>query len=284
MQNENTRPIIIKRVTKKAAGHHGGAWKVAYADFVTALMAFFLLLWLLSMTEEDKLSGIAEFFTPQVVPLTNIGGVGVMKGSSLAEDDLLGQTVPMETERAAEPQDASEEPQIAAEAGAGSLNPWSRFTTAELSAQGAQDALIASMEDRLDAHAQAVQVHEQNGNVTIDILDLDDSPLFESSSAVLTEASLPLILEVAGMLEDLGGRVIITGHSDAVPFATNASYGNWELSADRANSVRRALVASGAPEGMIHRVSGAADRVPVDTAAPDAAQNRRVSIEITSGP
>ena len=281
MQNDTQRPIIIRRVVKKGHGHHGGAWKVAYADFMTAMMAFFLLLWLLSTTDEEKLKGIAEFFTPNVIPLTNIGGEGVADGSGFTEQDLFGEAVP--DERAAEPADA---PASAANdaAGAGAENPWSRFVTATSSAnEGLLQDVVDDLTRRLDPYAEKVRVHERNGNVVIDLLDLDEHPLFASASAELTAQTMPVVEEIAAILAEIGGPVVVTGHTDDVPYTGRTAYGNWELSADRANAMRRAIVSKGIPEERIMRVVGAADTDPINRDRPGAPENRRVSIEIATG-
>lgn len=279
MQNDSQRPIIIRRVIKKGHGHHGGAWKVAYADFMTAMMAFFLLLWLLSTTDEEKLKGIAEFFTPSVIPLTNIGGEGVADGSSFSEEDLYGEAVPKE--QFAEGDEAS----VTSDAsGAGAENPWSRFVNEKSSAkQGRLQDLVDDLTLRLDPYAEKVRVHERSGNIVIDILDLKEHPLFASGSADMTAGTMPVVEEISAILIEIGGPIIVTGHTDAVPYAGRTAYGNWELSADRANAMRRAIISQGIPEGRIMRVSGAADTDPINRDIPDAPENRRVSIEIATG-
>ena len=284
MQNDKPRPIIIRRVTKKSHGHHGGAWKVAYADFMTAMMAFFPLLWLLSTTEEDKLKGIADFFTPNVIPLTNIGGEGVTDGSSLSEEDLLGEVVPEEKQLAE--QEAEGQPEAASDGNnaSGAENPWARFVNDEsIVTQGRIQNLVNDLTQRLDPYADTVRVHEKNGNVVIDLLDLKEYPLFASASAQLTAETMPIVQEISSILQEIGGPVIVTGHTDAVPFARTAGYGNWELSADRANAMRRAIISEGIPEGRIMRVAGAADTDPLNREHPEAPENRRVSIEIATG-
>lgn len=277
---------------------HGGAWKIAYADFMTAMMAFFLLLWLLSFSDEDKLTGIANYFKPSEITLTNLGGQGVMGGSSSAEDDLLGESIPSaEAEEvdstdlsAPGEKDAEESPQEhenapSAAAGAGAENPWARLVKkeSEVAPTGAVSRMTSSIKERLSPYAETVRVHEKDGNIVIDILDLSQSPMFVSGSAELTEANIAVAREIAAILAAMGGTIVITGHTDSAPYTAANGYSNWELSADRANSVRRAIVSMGVEPNRIVRVSGVADTSPLDGSSPDAPENRRVSIEIASG-
>lgn len=280
--------------------HHGGAWKIAYADFMTAMMAFFLLLWLLSFSEEDKLTGIANYFKPSEVTLTNVGGQGVMSGTSAAEDDLLGESVPAAETPPQDVQDMARpgaqapeetppdkvEAVPAADAGAGEENPWTRLVRQEaaVTPAGTVARELADIRERLSPFAETVKVHERNGNVIIDMLDLSQSPMFVSGSAELTGANEAVAREIAAILVSMGGSITITGHTDAVPYGNRPDgYGNWELSADRANAVRRAMVSMGVDADRITRVSGVAETEPLPGTAAEAAENRRVSIEIVSG-
>lgn len=278
--------------------HHGGAWKIAYADFMTAMMAFFLLLWLLSFSDEDKLTGIANYFKPADIALTNLGGQGVMGGTSSSEDDLLGESVPsaeaqqMENSDLSAPgeKDSEEAPQEhqnapSADAGAGAENPWAKLVKKdnEMSPVGSVSPIVSNIKERLSPFADSVRVHEKNGNIVIDVIDLNKAPMFVSGSAELTEANLAIAKEIAGIIGSTGGTIIITGHTDSLPYRRQDGYGNWELSADRANAVRRAMVSMGVEPGRIVRVSGVADTSPLDGEAVDAPENRRVSIEIGTG-
>lgn len=283
----------------KKNGHHGGAWKIAYADFMTAMMAFFLLLWLLSLSEEeDKLKGIANYFQPSEVTLTNVGGEGVMSGSSPAEDDLLGESVPAAESEPDTSNDLSPEGKdspnreesenasaAAGSAAAGAANPWSQFVTEQASAtaDGAVANLASDIRERLNPFAESVRVHEEDGNVLIDILDLGQTPMFESGSDAVTDANIEIVREIVEILVNVGGRIVITGHTDTIPYSSDDGYSNWELSADRANAIRRTMIGMGVGQDRITRVSGVADTDPMEGTAPEAPENRRISIEITTG-
>ncbi|WP_292291535.1 flagellar motor protein MotB [Marivita sp.] len=292
----NTRPtVIIKRPKKVIKGHHGGNWKVAYADFMTAMMAFFLLLWILSLSEPEKLEGLADYFTPASIPLVDLAGydpaaakVRDAREALLMDETPLWQATP-DKESPGSPSG------IANEAGA---NPWSAFeqTTEtepedpveEENERDSIDATLAALKDTmakgnpLESLAGNLMVSRSADGVVVEIIDLGERPMFQSGSAELTEVVGSVLKEVAIVLADVPMNVKIIGHTDSTPFRGTGGYGNWELSADRANAARRALEAFGVAPERFTRVSGRAAVTPLISEDPSDARNRRITIELVA--
>ncbi len=246
-------PIIIKRKKVIAGGgHHGGAWKVAYADFVTAMMAFFLLMWLLNATTEDQRKGLADYFNPSL-PIAAVSGGGT--------DALNGDSVTAEAKMAKDADYESVDPREAP------LPP--------------EDAIKAQIEDLateagiIDAEGR-VRVTKTDEGTMVELVDTEGKPLFGSGSAVPSPDLQILIDATAEVVRATGASVKITGHTDALAFASDG-YTNWELSADRANTARRMLLATGVKPSLIQEVSGRADREPISDDPNDPA-NRRIAI------
>lgn len=298
----NERPIIIKKVKKGGhGGHHGGSWKVAYADFVTAMMAFFLLLWLLNATTEEQKKGIADYFAPTIAARTSSGSGGVLGGQTIETEGAMvaNKQSPSITVVLEEPgQTESEDPvePDATEGAAGAHDEESPQDAADITEDAARQR-IAEEEERQFRDAehqirQAIQdipdIQQLAQNLIIDrtpeglriqIVDQDKLSMFPRGSAAMVEQAHRLMDLVAKVIQRLPNKIAITGHTDSTPFSqTNNSYTNWELSTDRANASRRALLAAGVPEERIATVVGKADQEPLiteDTASP---QNRRISI------
>ncbi|WP_411839709.1 flagellar motor protein MotB [Paracoccus sp. ME4] len=297
-------PIVYKKIIKKkGGGHHGGAWKVAYADFMTAMMAFFLLLWILSEAGEGKSEAVAAYFQPKS-PLTQMAGSGVLAGDSVSETDIVANleaAPPAEDAADAPPapdQAASETPSsndpdslgVATRAD----NPWAtlfsdgavRPEAQEIAPDGlgglsgdARAAVNGLQEFALDNADQAKVEVAADGTLKVSLLDVKERPFFRSGSFEITPESSALIDAVVAGLADIDGVLVITGHTDAAPF-NRPGYSNWELSADRANAVRRALLDRGVDPARMARISGLADTEPEDAGNPLADINRRVTIEI----
>ena len=239
--------IIKRRKAARSGGHHGGAWKVAYADFVTAMMAFFLLMWLLNATTEQQRKGIADYFDPSI-PVSPVSGGG--------RDALMGDDV------------------VAADAMASATPPETRRSAAEISEALAAAARRAG----LPAAGGGVRVTETDEGTRIELLEGERRPLFATGSAA-PSADLEALLAVVGaVVAESGAPVKITGHTDGHRFGS-PGYTNWELSADRANTARRLLSSSGVDDGRITEVSGMANRAPLngDAFSPD---NRRIAITL----
>ncbi len=274
------QPIIIKRIKKGGHAAHGGAWKIAYADFVTAMMAFFLLMWLLGSTTEGDKKGIADYFaTPLKVALLSSGsGAGdaahLIKGGG---QDLSRSTGQVKRGDIEAPRDTVNLHQLKAEQ--------QRAEAARLESlqRKVEEALAASPE--LRALAAQIRMEMTADGLRIQILDAEGRPMFASGSAAVQPYMRELLRAVGGILASVPNRLTVEGHTDAQPFGPHASdalrgYGNWELSADRANASRRELVGGGLPEDQVLRVQGLAASYPFDRRDPLAPANRRISIVV----
>jgi chemotaxis protein MotB len=268
------QPVVIKKVKKViGGGHHGGAWKVAYADFVTAMMAFFLLMWLLGSTTEGDKKGIAEFFaSPLRVALSGGTGSGdsshVVKGGGLDLTRQTGQikSGEIESKRAAINLRALKEEQRRAE----------RTRLQELKKK-VEDVLANN--PRLASLGGQIRLDMTKEGLRIQIFDENNRPMFDSGSAVVKPYMRELLQELGNVLSEVPNRLTLEGHTDSQPFsAGERGYSNWELSADRANASRRELVAGGLPDARVLRVQGLASSKLLDTKDPKAQVNRRISI------
>ncbi len=291
MSNEE-QPIIIKKVVKGGhGGHHGGAWKVAYADFVTAMMAFFLLLWLLNVTTDEQKAGIADYFSPSTASVSTSGANGMLGGQTLVTDGakisdtgvptvVMNLTPPESTDGAS---DAGEEEGSSTE----SIEELSDEELEHELAEREQEAF----DEAVDAIQQAIQdvpeLADLSKNLIIDmtpegmriqLVDQDRKSMFESGKADLLEHTSSLIQMITRVVERLPNKIKITGHTDATPFRADDGYGNWELSSDRANASRRALLQAGLAPERIAMVTGKAETEPLFPEEPQAPSNRRISI------
>ncbi len=268
------QPIIIKRVKKGGHAVHGGAWKIAYADFVTAMMAFFLLMWLLGSTTEGDKKGIADYFqSPMKVALLN-GGSGSGDSSSLVKgggEDLTrsgGQVKKAETaaEKTTYNLRKLKEEQKRAEAG----------KLREL-----QDKMESELRNnaKLSQYASQIKMDMTRDGLRIQIVDELARPMFDSGSAVVKPYMRELLRAIGSVLIEVPNRLTLEGHTDAQPFpGGDRGYSNWELSADRANASRRELVAGGLTEERVLRVLGLAASLPFKREDPLDPQNRRISL------
>ncbi|MGB9130321.1 MAG: flagellar motor protein MotB [Thiobacillus sp.] len=266
-------PIIVKRIKKVAGGHHGGAWKIAYADFVTAMMAFFLLMWLLGSTTRGDLDGIADYFkTPLKVAMQGGSGSGdsssVIKGGGTDLTRKAGQVKKGETE-----------------ADKKSYNL--KAAQAELERIEAENLkhLKKRLEAAIDTNPTLRQFKRQlliditSEGLRIQIVDEQNRPMFNLASAELQPYTKIILREIGLMLNDVNNRLSLSGHTDAIQYANaGRGYSNWELSADRANASRRELIAGGMDDAKMLRVVGLASSVPFNNAGPTDPVNRRISI------
>ena len=268
------QPIIIKRIRKGGHARHGGAWKIAYADFVTAMMAFFLLMWLLGSTTEGDKKGIADFFNaPLKVALLNSGsGSGdsshVIKGGGTDLTRSGGQVKRGDIEA---PRSTVNLLRLREEQ--------RRSETATLEQIKAKVAEAIAASPKLATLASQIRLDLTPDGLRIQIVDAQQRPMFDSGSAVVKPYMRELLREVAGVLAEVPMRLTVEGHTDAQPFgAGERGYSNWELSSDRANASRRELSAGGLPEQRVLRVQGLASSLPLEPADPHAPANRRISI------
>jgi chemotaxis protein MotB len=274
--DKKIQPIVIKRVKKGGGhGHHGGAWKIAYADFVTAMMAFFLLMWLLGSTTKGDLKGIADHFsTPLQVAM--LGGSGSGDSSSVIRGggEDLTRTVGQVKRGDIEQPHAKVNLQALPE----ELQKMSETQAKKVRAR-VEEAMERN--PRLRELRAQVRMDITADGLRIQIVDEQNRPMFDSGSAVVKPYMRELLGEIGQVLNEVESRVTLTGHTDTAPFSGGErGYSNWELSADRANASRRELIAGGMDERKILRVVGLAAVLPYDTANPAAAVNRRISIVV----
>jgi chemotaxis protein MotB len=277
MASEDKRPIVIKRIKKVAGGHHGGAWKIAYADFVTDMMAFFLLMWLLGSTAKGDLQGIAEYFkTPLKVAL--MGGSGSGDSSSIIKGG--GKDLTKSTGQVKEGELPSEKKIVNLKAATEDLLRQEKAKEM----QKLKD-LKMSIEKAIDANAKLQAFKKQillditTEGLRIQIVDEKNRPMFQSGSAHLESYTKEILHEIAKTLNQMPNKVSLSGHTDALSYTSQGrGYSNWELSADRANASRRELVTGGLSEEKIVRVVGLSSAVLFDKAEPMNPINRRISI------
>ena len=262
----NAPPVIIKRKkVVKGGGHHGGAWKVAYADFVTAMMAFFMLMWLLGATTEKQRRGIADYFNP-TVPVNRVsgGGDGSFGGDSPFSEDILTRSgIGATNQRTAERDTASGE----------QADPGEDRTMADLE----RDLLARAGESMtMERALRHVVTRVTDEGLVVELFDLEDSPLYEADA----DAPMPVLSDLLDMIVDVfssvTNEVAVNGHVRSYPI-TLIRNPAWELSAARAQAVRGMLVGAGLDRTRVQRVTGFADRRPT-TADPMAVRNNRLEI------
>ncbi len=267
------QPIIIKRKkVVKGGGHHGGAWKVAYADFVTAMMAFFLLMWLLNATTEEQRKGLADYFNP-TIPISRISGGGsdALNGSSIFTEETLAR---MGT--GASHERSVESPATAKEA--------EEKTAAEAAEEKAIAENLQSLKESLGEKSHQLSEHllikMSPEGIVLELVDSESTPLFPVGRSQPSDLLVELLETVSETFGTFENDIKIVGHTDNRRYRNDAMYDNWNLSADRANTARRLLVRSGVSRDRIREVSGKADTDPLIKEDPSAAQNRRISITI----
>ena len=268
------RPIIIRRSRGKAhGGHHGGAWKIAYADFVTAMMAFFLLMWLLGSTTKGELEGIAEYFK-NPVKVAMAGGSGSGDSSSVIPGG--GKDLTSRDGQVKRGDVVAKKRTINLEAAQAELQKIEQIKL---------NALKKRMENAIDASAMLRQFKNQmllditSEGLRIQIVDELNRPMFASGRSELQPYTREILHEIGKMLNDVPNRIALSGHTDAAPYqGGEKGYSNWELSADRANASRRQLVQGGMNDDKIMRVVGLSSAVLFDKNNPMNPANRRISI------
>ena len=273
MADDNLRPIVVKRIKKVAGGHHGGAWKIAYADFVTAMMAFFLLMWLLGSTAKGDLQGIAEYFsTPLKVAMA--GGSGSGDSSSVIQGG--GRDL---TRKDGQVKKGSDPP----------LKKTYDLKGAQADLERIEGEKLKALKTRIEAAIEASPTLKQfrkqllmditTEGLRIQIVDAQNRPMFASAKAELQPYTRQILHEIGRVLNDMPNKISLSGHTDGTPYSTgDKGYSNWELSADRANASRRELIAGGMEEGKIVRVVGLSSAVLMDQQNPNNPINRRISI------
>lgn len=296
------QPIIVKKIKKVSGGHHGGAWKVAYADFVTAMMAFFLLLWLLSSTSPKQKAGIAEFFTP-TIGLKDAKGIGFQGGlksnsKGQSKEDLtapglvVGQV--QQGTVTGSPQPVIDKPEE--EATAPAKETKGAETESKESAEGEGSEDTESFKETTDEVKQVLQESEElkeyKNNIIvqdtpeglkIDLIDDQKKPMFMPGRAVLTDMGKKVLDSMVNIIIKTPNNVTIHGHTDVQTAVANPLYTNWELSADRANAARRFLSSTQLQPDRVMKVIGNADRDLLVPSEPNSPRNRRITLLLMRG-
>ena len=275
MSDDSTRPIIIKRKKVVAGGAHGGAWKIAYADFVTAMMAFFLLMWLLGSTAKGDLQGIADYFQ-NPLKVAQAGGSGSGDATSILQgggQDLTRQAgqVKKGDVEAKKSTSFSKEAQL-------------EFRRKE---QERLESLKADIEKMIEQSPQLAQFKKQmllditSEGLRIQIVDEQNRPMFDSGGSELKPYTRDILRQIGKALNGVSNRISLAGHTDAAQYVGGTQgFSNWELSANRANASRRELVVGGMDDAKVLRVVGLASTVLFDKNDPLNSVNRRISIVV----
>jgi chemotaxis protein MotB len=275
MAGDEKQPIRVKRIKKVAGAHHGGAWKIAYADFVTAMMAFFLLMWLLGSTAKGDLAGIADYFkTPLKVALG--GGSGSGDSSSVIKGG--GQDLTRSNGQVKRGDRTSEKRVIDIRA---SETERARVEKEHLKSLLQKVRELVESSPRLQPFSKQLLLDITTEGLRIQIIDEQNRPMFDSGSARLRDYTREILRELVPLLSGVEYKISLSGHTDAAPYALGEKgYSNWELSADRANASRRELIAGGLDEKKVLRVTGLASAAPLDAGDPLNPTNRRISIVV----
>lgn len=289
-------PIIIKKVVKGGHGHHGGAWKVAYADFVTAMMAFFLLLWLLNATTEDQKQGISEYFSPSTVSNTTGGAGGLLGGAAVSSPGAMTSrtavpSVSLELRPTSGAQDGEAEDE-----GGGAVEDDDPDKTANVSDEELKEELAkreeqnfkkaeAEIKQALEASPELKElqkhlvIDQTPEGLRIQIIDREGKPMFASGSSRMQKPTRQLLAKITQVVQKLPNRISISGHTDSTPFrGSRKGYGNWELSSNRALASRRVMVESGLKLSKVSHVTGKEATEPMVKDNPKDPRNRRISI------
>ncbi len=277
-KDDGKRPIIIKKVKKVAGGHHGGAWKVAYADFVTAMMAFFLLLWLLSSASKETLKGLSEYFTP-TQGIKDSQGIGFDGGLSpntegtakgqMSDPAIVTGYTPSGTVAGNPENQAKDE----------SDKDDNLFKQSESAIEQA-----IAQEASMQKYADNISVTQTPEGLRIDVTDNAKYAMFEKSTATLTEHGRTILTRMGELIRKMPNYMSIAGHTDASPAETGrADYTNWELSADRAQAARRFLTKAGLEAERAKKVIGVADKELFTPDEPRGPKNRRISLVMLRG-
>ena len=285
---KNDRPIIIKKIKKGGhGGHHGGAWKVAYADFVTAMMAFFLLMWLINTTTPEQKRGIADYFAPESVSRSESGTGALLGGTSAANDGAMGQgSLAVKTQLRPPATEEQSEINSKGQDNADGSASSGRSNAQNAALEQAAARLRQAMQDKPDLAelSKHVLIDDTPEGVRIQLVDQDGRSMFEAGKADPKPYAQRLLQEVAKTVSELPNRVSIVGHTDGGSFQGPGGYSNWDLSAARANASLKVLLDSGMGQDHVAEVGGRAGSDPLYPDNPHASGNRRISIVLLREP
>jgi len=285
---DQLQPIIIKKITKGGGGHGGGAWKIAYADFVTAMMAFFLLLWLLSSVTQEQLEGISNYFAPVSTSKSTSGAGDILSGKTLGEEGVMEQSAsrPSVTVDLPPPKSGATDLETNEDAGA------TEQALEELQAkqeedqfEEAEDALNKAIQGipQLKQLADSLLIDNTPEGLRIQLVDQEGLAMFPSGGSEMYLHTQKVLELVAKVIHEMPQQISISGHTDSTKFVNESGYSNWELSADRANNARRVLKDLDIPEDRVARVVSLAATEPLMPEDPGNARNRRLSIVLLRG-
>lgn len=272
------QPIIIKRVKKGGHAAHGGAWKIAYADFVTAMMAFFLLMWLLGSTAKGELQGIASYFAnPMKVAMSGGNGAGnsssIIPGGGTDLSRSVGQVMRAENKDSAKSAEHNRPEAARAEV--------ARQDAKRINALKGKIESLISADTKLNEYKSQIRLEITADGLQIQIVDDQKRPMFDSGSALVKPYMRDILRAIGSALSGVENRISLAGHTDSTPYGNGErGYSNWELSADRANASRRELVAAGMPDDKLARVVGLASSDPLNKDDTSDPTNRRISITV----
>ncbi len=264
---DNTQPIIVKRVKKSAAGHHGGAWKIAFADFATAMMAFFLVMWLMSSATPEQKKLISGYFQDPI---------GFTESASPHVIDLGGTPTPSP--------DRTLNPELEPAQSEAQIDSDQAESFAEQLERERLDLVLQELQNKVEENPELQKFKDQilfeitQDGLRIQIMDAENRPMFALGSAQLQPYFEDILLALVDTIAAVPNKISISGHTDAKPFSGRGDFGNWELSASRANAARRTLVYGGYPEEQIARVVGYASSALFDRKDPFNPVNRRIDI------
>ncbi|MCJ2015138.1 flagellar motor protein MotB, partial [Methylobacterium sp. J-076] len=270
--------IIVKKVKKGGHAHHGGAWKIAYADFVTAMMAFFLLMWLISMTTQEQKIGLAEYFAPAALSTTNSGAGGMLQGSAL---DSSGNkpSAPRDAETGSDGQEDKALPDSPGRAKERDARRRTASVEANYSAMASLRQALQTMPDIADLSHNIMIVPTKEG-VDVSLVDENGRSMFRDGSVEPYERTRRVLEAIAPALRKLPNRLSISGHTATARPGSPPAVGPWNLTAGRALAVREILAGAGVPDDHFASVTGRADTEPVFPDDPYIASNRRVTITL----
>lgn len=268
------QPIIVKKVKKGGHAVHGGAWKIAYADFVTAMMAFFLLMWLLGSTSEGDKKGLSDYFSsPMKVAMT--GGTGAGASNSI----LTGGGADL-TKRAGQSQTGEGNDPLKKKRSVEAMRAEvAKQDAKRMASLSAKISAVISNSPKLAQFSSQIRLETTPDGLQIQIVDDQKRPMFDSGSAVVKPYMRDILREIGAALNGVENKISLDGHTDQAPYGGgDRGYSNWELSAARANASRRELVAAGMPDDKLARVVGLASSVLLEPENPLSPANRRISI------
>ena len=272
----NEQPIIVKRVSRKVGGHHGGSWKIAFADFAIAMMAFFLVMWLVTVATPEQLQLVSQYFKD---PINFDGG-------SPHPIDLGGSPTPAPQRTLNEQILAEQQPQVIEADQLVDVLPPDSSEPPDIVELRELDLLLQELQNKIETDPVLQRFREQilmeftMEGLRIQIVDAENRPMFASGSPNLQSYFEDILLALSDTIAKSPKKISISGHTDAMPYVGRRDYGNWELSAQRANAARRTLEAAGYPLDQVARVVGYADSALFDTTNPLNPINRRIDIVV----